>query len=83
MYSSVEEPRRTARRAVALEPAHRLHLGALLVGGQSHPEATEEKDALGVGEGSLVLPGPVDVALPAELAPYGVHGGARAWVAGR
>ena len=57
-----EQAGRPAGGPVALEPAHRLDLRALLVRGQRHQEAAEQEGALGVGEGSLVRAEPVHVA---------------------
>lgn len=78
-----EQRRRTAGRPIAFEPAHRIDLVALLVFGQGHEESAEQEGAFGVGQGPLVLPEAVDVAVTAEFGAHGPQslGGAR--IAGR
>src|SRR5487761_1519553 len=73
----------TARGPVALEPAGRVQLPALLLQGEGHHEAAQQEGALGVAERPLVVPEPVGVTVLGELVGIGAQRFHRARVVGR
>src|SRR4051794_5290272 len=78
-----EQAGRAARGPVALEPAGRFGLPALLMQGQRHGETAQQEGALGRPQGPLVRTVPVQVPVTAQRGVHRVQGGQRPGIAGR
>ena len=68
-----EQAGRAARGPVALEPADRLDLLALLVQGEGQDETAQHERAFGLAERPLVVPEPVGVAVLDQFGQVGVQ----------